>query len=360
MAKTIVIDARMVSNDGHGIGRYVEELVEALVSCAPEWSSKYKFHFLISVDLTRKSIFDSLPVSRVQAPFLSPRGWIEVPAVLKRLHADLYHNPSFEAFPWLPVPHISTVHDLNHLDFGDFSKRIYYSFVLKPFLNQAAGVLTVSKTMQLEISKWLGWTSDRIGVIPNAVQVVQPSDVEVSATLKKYGLFQGRFLLAVGTSKPHKNLSFLLRLHRHTSDILPLAVTLNQKELENNCSPAIALDSLPTMELFCLMKAARALVFPTLYEGYGRPPVEALMLGTPVVVSDIPVLREVLQDACVTRPDLQSVIHFCPVNDEESWTRELLNVSSADQANFLPLEQVVSLEEFAKRHLKAYAKALQN
>ena len=164
----VAIDARMIGPYGHGIAEYVRDLVLGLQDIKDR---KYEIHLLISKNLPQNDVLRNFPHTLVKAPFLSARELLEVPRVLNKLKANLFHSPSFSAFPFLPIPAIYTVHDLIHLHFGTWAQKAYYQFVLKPTLLRAAQVCTVSNFSRKEIAQWLGWPEERIAVVKNAIRV---------------------------------------------------------------------------------------------------------------------------------------------------------------------------------------------
>lgn len=222
----------------------------------------------------------------------------------RRLHADLLHCPANLGPLWSRVPVVLTVHDLLPFRHPEFVPGAY-SRVLRTMIRLAAlgarRILTVSVASQGDIVRYLRVPATRIDVVPLAGQDAQVS----SSPLPRLP----RQLLAVGNRMPHKNFPLLLaaltlipegaRPHlvvtgSHGDD--PLAPVVTRLGLE----PWVTLRGwLPAYDLDRLYAESSLIVFPTLFEGFGLPVLEAMSRGCPVVCSDLPVLHEVAGDAAV-------------------------------------------------------------
>ena len=124
----VVIDARMVGAVAHGIARYTAQIARALSSR----KLTYEPIFLVNENFSVSSFY-GFEIHRVPAAFLSPKEWFEIPKALKKISPALYHSTGFSALPYCPVPTVISIHDLNHLRFGNRMQKAYYQWVLKPF-----------------------------------------------------------------------------------------------------------------------------------------------------------------------------------------------------------------------------------
>ncbi len=291
----VVIDARMIGASGHGIAEYVRDLVSGLAELP---GRKYSLHLLVAKDLPPDDPLRKLPHTQVKAAFLSASEWFEVPWVLKTLRADLFHSPSFAAFPFCRIPTIYTVHDLIHLHFGSFLHKAYYRFILRPSLNKAVRVCTVSEFSRREIAQWLEWPEDKIAVVKNAIHVEDPP-LDWESRLIRRGLRNKSYHFSLSSSKPHKNMPFLIRAYlahaEKNEGAWPLVVSLTQEEVGFKHPKVVCVGRLSSDEKNALLAGAGAFYFPSLHEGFGRPPLEAATLGCPAVVSNIPVHLEILK-----------------------------------------------------------------
>ena len=321
LSKVIVIDGRMVSDIPHGIARYVAQIARGLKSLG---KLEYRPVFLVHPQLShasRQMFFEGFDTQEMQAPFLSPREWLEIPLYLRRSRAAAYHSPSFSSLWYSPCPTLMTLHDLNHLHFGDLSKKIYYQTLLKHCARRSAKVLTVSQFSQTEIARWLGVPPTEIAITYNAVsRVPLAHDSPLNPfLLKKYSLpdHVGDYFFCLSNSKPHKNLKLLLDAYREfrTQIDYPWPLLLSGSPLAPLPEGVYCLGALPEEDAHTFLKRSRALLFPSLYEGFGLPPVEGALLGLPLAVSHIPPHQEGLADL---RPD---EVHWVEPSDTKGWIR---------------------------------------
>lgn len=164
-------------------------------------------------------------------------------------------------------------------------------------------VLTVSESSARDLEPQLPHTAYR--VVPNSAEHIidQPSDTSV---LKRLELTNGKFLLAVGSLNPTKNFSSLINAYGASplSDQLPLVIVgaINRDVFRINAAVADHPNvrwagSIPDAQLRALYEHATVFVFPSLYEGFGIPPLEAMLCGCPVVASDASSIPEICNDA---------------------------------------------------------------
>ena len=282
----VVIDARMVGAVAHGIARYTAQIARALSSR----KLTYEPIFLVNENFSVSSFY-GFEIHRVPAAFLSPKEWFEIPKALKKISPALYHSTGFSALPYCPVPTVISIHDLNHLRFGNRMQKAYYQWVLKPFAVKSKAVASVSHFSQNEIEAWLG---KKVFLTSNAFvesDFSKLSDVDAGQVLDRFGLKPGHYFFSLANAKPHKNLDFLKQAFLASGITkLPLIVSTEGEKSEK----VIHTGSTSDIETRALLQMARATFFPSLYEGFGLPPVEAALLGTPLVVSSIAPHREVL------------------------------------------------------------------
>lgn len=175
--------------------------------------------------------------------------------------------------------------------------------VLGRLLARRSSLCTVSEFSRTELADVLGVPAARIAVVPNGcdhMKRVTP-DLGAAAAL---GLEPGRYFLSIGSPVPNKNLRTAIegfsRMRREGERFVVVG-SVNASVFGQGVTQAppgvVMAGRLPDAQIAGLLRQARALVFPSLYEGFGIPPLEAMLAGCPVLASDIPVVREVCGDA---------------------------------------------------------------
>lgn len=304
MKKTLLIDARMITDIGHGIAQYVEDLAHSMAGHWGDWEPLY----LVAANCPPQHPIRKYPHQVSAIPFLAKLEPWQLAKEIRKIQPDAFLSPSFSSLWRYPCPHYVICHDLNHLQFGSFPQRQYYRWLLFPALNTARAVATVSDTAKKELEHWmeLEGRPKTFAVIPN---VVQPIPIGKNPTALE------NFFFCLSNSKPHKNVEWLRLQHRQAfaQGALPMIANVGGDQKEwRVVKPSRA-------EIGALYASAKAFFFPSLYEGFGRPPVEAALLGTLPVVSDIPVHREALAG-------VKEAI-FLPLHDEQLWVKTMVELS---------------------------------
>ena len=329
MKNPLVIDARMIGPFGHGIAKYVEgiagslkdgdALTDTLVkSMGAKTFADVEPIFIVAPDCPKSSPVYKFKTVKSEISTYHPKSWLEIPKILKSLKADLFFNPTFASFPYLPCKFVQTVHDLNHLHFGNFAQKLYYQTLLKPSLRQAEWIFTVSEAVKKELVDWAKTDPNKIKVFYNRFD--EPLTVSANTTLAildHYQLKPHQYFFCIANDKPHKNTEMLISAHRNYSrgqmsnDAVTNAWTEAFKEnsaQSGNRFPLVLtlpkaigapedaikrVGNVNDETLAVLLKNCAGFYFPSLYEGFGRPPVEAAMSGVSfIAVSDIPVHHE--------------------------------------------------------------------
>jgi len=250
-----------------------------------------------------------------------------VPAFLLKRKVTVYHTqyilPFFVPKCTKMVTHIHDVSFVAHPDLISWKDRLFLALLIPPSLSRAALIVTPSESTKNEIIKYYGTRQEKIAVIPNAVSADFLKGSEGSRgeeyLREKYGLPK-EFILSVGTLQPRKNIPFLIRAFARLKKQLPearLVIVGNRKahHFDKGIDKAIKEEGVEESVLFpgyvdqadlpALIRLAKVFVFPSLYEGFGIPLLEAMSQGTPAAASDIPALREVGGEAA---------LYFDPLN----------------------------------------------
>jgi glycosyltransferase involved in cell wall biosynthesis len=306
----IAIDARMIKPGSmHGIARYVFHLLNEL----KKLGSNHKFYILVNEDTPIKCMDwpDFMQLIPLKSEWISFREQWEIPRILKSVGADLFHAPSFVAPYMVPCEMIMTIHDLNHMVLPQFYTpfhQFYYQVIVRSSIKRSKFVLTVSHFSKQEIIRTLGLSPEKVfvtynGVSPSYCPVGETETLDYVRDI--YGL-PDRFILCVSNNKPHKNVHQLVRAFCFANIDIPLVlacpVDYSLIKIAENYgkkhllyfSKFIAEEHLPA-----IYSMTDLFVYPSTYEGFGLPPLEALACGAPVVVARSSSLPEVVGDNAI-------------------------------------------------------------
>jgi glycosyltransferase involved in cell wall biosynthesis len=275
--KQLVYDVRWIGD--HGIGRFAREMYQRL---------------------GRPIAFDG----RV-APY-HPADCVYTRLKLQRWDKrnSLFFSPGYNS-PWRSsVPFALTVHDLAHIDFPGArtpAKVAYYNFVLRPACNTAVCVFTVSEYSRQRIIDWSGVSPSKVVNVGNGVDHVFSPDGPRFESAAKY-------ILCPGNRKPHKNEVRALRAFARATHERPMDLHFLGAASEELRKEAVRLgvhkqlhfhQGLSDAALASLYRGAEAVLFPSLYEGFGLPIVESMACGTPVITSDVASMPDVAGGAAL-------------------------------------------------------------
>ena len=297
-----------------GVGHYTFELGRALAAIASD------HEFEIVSPSAFSSIDASLPpnLKLVNAGLdsLRRRGWwsIYLPRYCRRASFALFHGTNFALPYWASCPTVLTIHDLSLLLYPETHEKhlVLRARVKLPLAaRKATAIITPSETVKGEVCEHLGVSADKVFAIPEAARACfypMPT-AESRPVCQRFGI-EAEFLLFVGTVEPRKNLLTLVRafeqIIRSTSSKLQLVIAGEKGWLSGDLMDYLR-DShigervlftghLPDEDLRALYSSCRVFVYPSLYEGFGLPLLEAMACGAPVVTSRIPSIVETVAD----------------------------------------------------------------
>jgi glycosyltransferase involved in cell wall biosynthesis len=258
---------------------------------------------------------------------------------LRRNRIDVYHEQNYVPLAY-DVPVVITIHDLSWLRFPEthpLDRVRWLERGLPRAIERAAGILVDSEFIRNEVIATFGADPGRVHTAHLGVSAeFHPRCAdETRATLEQLGLTHGAYVLTVGTIEPRKNVAHLLdayaRLQAEVRSRFPLVVAgargWGESKLKNRLSKLTDageirfLDHIGNGKLRDLYSGAGLFVFPSLYEGFGFPPLEAMASGAPVLCSDRASLPEIIGDAAVS---------FSPV--DEAATTAILDMLLKDQS----------------------------
>lgn len=350
----VVIDGRMVGERNHGVARYVQMIAKSL---ADRPRLEYEPIFLCRAGMERK--FSGFETFTASTPHLDPKEVFTIPWVLLRSRAKLFHSTSLSSFAALPCPSVLTIHDLVHLQFGTPFEKLYDQALLRPFSEKAKAVLTVSEFSRREIAKWNRKVDAE--VIHNAIdpQILRQEKSRLDL-LEKLGLTYGKYFVCLSNDKIHKNAAGAVRaflkwrLKDPKAKDFKLVVSSRKFSEEPG---VIAAGNLKDEEWVPLLHQSAGLLFPSFYEGFGLPPVEAAALGGRILVSDIPPHREALGSV----PERE--LRFIYPDDLDGWV-EALGAAAASRIPFVSresgekLRQIYSVGRLGEAMDRVYCRVL--
>ncbi|WP_322798184.1 glycosyltransferase family 1 protein [Thermoflexus sp.] len=314
---SIVVDVSAAVHHRAGLGRYAAELVKALIPLLPGRLAIF-YH-----DAGRADVFpplDALPARPYPLPAKPWRLQVMLAHLFRRPMdaligpGRLFHATEHLLPPFRALPAVFTLHDLifrlypeTHMPMN----RWFLSLMMPRFLRRADAVIAVSECTRRDALRWYRVLEERIHVIYEGVDArFRPAQPEAIAALRARYALPDRFILYVGTIEPRKNLPTLFAAYRHLLGRWPdlgLVVAGKPGWLTRGTFRALRelgleervrfLGYVPDDELPALYSAASVFAFPSLYEGFGLPPLEAMACGTPVIVSDASSLPEVVGEA---------------------------------------------------------------
>ena len=262
----------------------------------------------------------------VRGGLMAGHAWerIELPRLGRRTGCDVLLHLA-NTLPGGGGPHVVVVHDVEPLVNQEAFVApfvAWYKWAVAPAVRRAARVVTVSRASARAIAEVVGVDPERIRVADQgAAPLDAPADVAAVAAVRSRFALGGAYLLVVGGDDPRKNVAFLRavlarwHLRRGGGDglgVAPALVVVNggdarvfsgrRAEVMEVCSGEIRLGRVDDASLQALYTGAAALAFPSLSEGFGRPPIEAMACGTPVVAARYSAAPEVLGDAAELLP----------------------------------------------------------
>lgn len=292
MHQPLFINGRFLTQGITGIQRFSYELCRALIEKCVEIillaPGKIRKEYKLNCRIIRFGIFQDILWEQ-----------LDLPVFLFK-----HNNPLLLNFgspgPLFYKNRIVTVHDLSfYINPSWFSKSysVYYRLITPVYTRLSKKVITVSEFSKNELKKLAGIPDDKISVIHNAVSATMKKEKPAIPGKKE------RYILSVASMDPRKNLDRLVNAYKQSGIEKDIKLVLAGKtdtvfamepseEIRSN-----AIGYVPDEELAALYANADLFIYPSLYEGFGIPPLEAMSLGCPVVLSDIPVFREIFGDA---------------------------------------------------------------
>jgi glycosyltransferase involved in cell wall biosynthesis len=288
----LFINGRFLTQEMTGIQRFSYEICKALIAGGTEIiilaPKKIRKEYTLNCRIIRFGIFSGILWEQIDLPLFLMK----------------HKNPLLLNFgspgPLFYPNRVVTLHDLSvivHPDWFARNYRLYYRLATPVAARLSKKVITVSEFSKNEIIKRIGIPEEKIAVIHNAV----PGTFRKQPPPGAAG--QAKYILSVGSLDPRKNMARLVDAYKMAGIDKEIKLVLAGKAdpIFNMDHPeeilAYSVGHITDDELSSLYRNAALFVYPSLYEGFGIPPLEAMSMGCPVILSDIPVFREVFGDA---------------------------------------------------------------
>jgi glycosyltransferase involved in cell wall biosynthesis len=350
-----------------GVGHYTLELARALASIAP--TDEFE---LISPRPPSLAAAEKLNhATPANLRWVQSKRWrlnrywwgAGLPLHLRRSSLDLFHGTNFEIPFWDKRPAVLTIHDLSSLLHPEkhekrLARRARWRLPL--MVKSAAMIITPTESVKRELCEHLGVDSGKVAVTPEAPRSVfkRVESEQAIETRKRLGI-RDNFILFVGTIEPRKNLLTLARafdqILRQTSLRPQLVIAGKEGWLMNDLFRFINRAGiqddvcftgyLGDDDLRALYSSCTLFVYPSLYEGFGLPPLEAMACGAPVITSRIPPIMETVETAAylVDPANAQELASAIVRLLEDPGAREQLSILGAQQVRNFTWERTASL-----------------
>jgi glycosyltransferase involved in cell wall biosynthesis len=305
------IDARKLKD--FGIGSYVRNLVQAIARRPDARAYRFRVYVRGGDRDALPELPDNFTVVEEESPGYSVAELTRFAWRLLRERLDLYHATHYVIPPLARARAVVTIHDIIHVLYPQFlpnrAALLYARVMIRRALRRADRIITVSYNSKRDLVDYFGIPPARIDVIYNGVAAPFRTDIprsERDRVAAKYGLSRP-YLLFLGGEKPHKNVRNVIRAFAEArrERALPHALVLAGPMPSNRSRVDALIDALelgtrvvrtgivPDEDLPGLFAGADAFLYPTLYEGFGLPVIEAMACGVPVLTSSTSALQEI-------------------------------------------------------------------
>ncbi len=314
----ILIDLTQIPKQKVGVGVYAIETFKRLPN-----SNNCEYYFLVQDDDDDiATIFASRNLIKVNSKIYRNfffRFFFEqffIPHICSKYKIDILHSLhySFPLFTHRQLKKIVTIHDLTFFIYPylhTFIKRYYFRFFTQLACRYANSIICVSNSTRNDLYKYVKHINAQINVIPLAANLPVIEQKTVRDVKEKFGV-KGKYLLFIGTLEPRKNITTLIKAYANSYKVnkeYQLVIVgkkgwyyheifdlLKSLELGNK---VVLTGFVSSAEKFTLLSSCSLFIYPSIYEGFGLPVLEALGYGLPVITSNVSSLPEVVGDAAI-------------------------------------------------------------
>lgn len=308
--KKILINGRFLARRITGVERYGLEILLEL----DKISNPNEFFLAIPPEVEKIPKLKNIKVIRVGK--LHNRAWEHISYAIYAVKNNMLPLSFCNVAPLLK-PGIVVIHDVKFKAKPEFfSKKfiVWYNLLFVNMAKRAKRIITVSEFSKSEIQKYFGVSENRIFVVPSAWTHFKNIQYD-SEALKKYNLEKKKYFFSMSSLEPNKNFRWVAEVaKRNPKEIFAIAGSINDtvfaEGLGFSCpSNMYLLGYVSDSEAKTLMKECKAFLFPTFYEGFGLPPMEAISAGgEEIIISDTRVMHDIYgDDAIYVNPEDYSI-----------------------------------------------------
>jgi len=313
----IIIDAHLSENNLTGIGRYLNELIPALLSI----DQTNEYTILLNSYINQQHPLYQLKKNNLKKIFVTLTGpslkqHFIIPALLRKIKPDIYHHPHFDLPLGIRTRAVITVHDLKYIHHPEYFsgnrylKKCYMFNKLKHSIQRSKQVIAISSATKNDLISHFQVDHKKIQVIHHGNTSLPISGNRSDYITTNYNI-NHPYILFVGERRPHKNIVNLIKAFKLLCESYSKKIDLviigkryaDYQEPENvvnqfNLNNQVHLfDTISDDELSLFYKNAEFLILPSCYEGFGLPLIEAMNYGIPVLGSDKSSIPEIMGDA---------------------------------------------------------------
>jgi glycosyltransferase involved in cell wall biosynthesis len=356
---TIGFDAKRAFHNFSGLGNYSRLLIQSLSELYKDnkyflYTPKYKPHPLHDFEkndickiITPKIIHSLLPSTFWRTYFMAND--------INEKNVDIFHGLSGELpVPKLKMPKVVTMHDVIFLRYPEYYTTFDRKMYEKKFRHAckiADKIITVSKQTADDCIQFFGADARKLEIAYQSCDPMFFMPVEMNNITEKHNL-PDKFILNIGTIETRKNLLNLVKAMRFIDEDVSLvaigrrtsyAVQIEEYLKDNHLSHRVKLmHNVPFCDFPAIYAAASVFVYPSVFEGFGIPVLEALAVGTPVATSNLSSMPEVGGDAA---------LYFDPYNIEDIATQINLLLHDTETVSSLILNTAIQLEKFSIKNI---------
>lgn len=336
--KKIYINGRFLTQNITGVQRYAIEIIKALDKYLNNNDLNYEFEIVCPKNIKQKLILKNIKIKQIG--ILKGHLWeqIELPLYVKNKLLFNFCNCA----PLVKKNQIVTIHDVAVCAVPyAYSKlfRIWYKFMYRILTSRLKKIFTVSEFSKKELNKYFNISLGKIEVTYNGIdhmKNVQPNENIFS----KFSIEKNNYVLAVSSLNPSKNFKLILETAKISPEFnFVIAGGTNSTVFKEQgleiTSNVKFIGYVSDKELVALYKYASCFVYPSIYEGFGIPPLEAMYFNCPVIVSNIEVFKEIYKDNVL----------YCDINDNNILREKIILLTRNNMIKKSVINKIQKIKE---------------